>query len=122
MNYDNMTDFEINKAVADCTNTSYTTKFYPKKKDQRPSGYLEVDGLCGRSRLDYCNNPSDGWPIIVDNEISLLRDVSTNDVWEAVGKAWYTVEGLDSKGGTIHIDNNPLRAAMIVFLMMQEGK
>ena len=71
---------------------------------------------------EYCNNISDAWPIIDENEISLFRDVSTNDVWEAIGKAWYTVHGIRSRVNADSISKNPLRAAMIVYLLMNEGK
>ena len=59
--------------------------------------------------VDYCNNPSDAWPIIVANRINV-----------------YASEGPDFMpwmagcGGFMVSNKNPLRAAMIVFLMMQE--
>ncbi|MBN9706208.1 DUF2591 family protein [Enterobacter roggenkampii] len=62
--------------------------------------------------MDYCNNPADAWPIIVDNRISLLSVECLNgDIsWLAKNKA------CPSRG-----DKNPLRAAMIVYLQMQES-
>ncbi|EPS0644795.1 phage protein NinX family protein [Cronobacter malonaticus] len=59
---------------------------------------------------DYCNNPADAWSIIVENKISIsncgAERWTANDV------------GIDN----LHKDKNPLRAAMIVFLMMQESQ
>ena len=58
---------------------------------------------------DYCNNPSDAWTIIVANRINV-----------------YASEGPDFMpwmagcGGMVASNRNPIRAAMIVFLMMQE--
>lgn len=61
---------------------------------------------------DYCNNPADAWPIIVGNKICLSCKPNRDD-WDA-----FT---LSDKGYTEEVtyDPNPLRAAMIVFLMMQ---
>lgn len=67
---------------------------------------------------DYCNNPADAWPIIVENEISLISrcangewkaqlHLGREDIFDSYASCW---------------DKNPLRAAMIVFLMMQEAK
>ena len=97
--YAEMSDTEINKLVA---NKQHDYSIYNKP--------------------DYCNNPEDAWPIILEAEISLIRDVSTNDVWEAVPKGWYTENGFISNvnGDLCFIDKNPLRAAMIVYLMMED--
>ncbi|OWO80041.1 hypothetical protein B5C26_19295 [Photorhabdus luminescens] len=55
------------------------------------------------------NNPSDAWLIIVENKISI--SALPNNYWRA-----RAVKFIDA------ISVNPLRAAMIVFLMMSEGK
>ncbi|ELY2767173.1 DUF2591 domain-containing protein [Cronobacter malonaticus] len=58
-----------------------------------------------KGRKDYCNNPADAWPIIVENKISISNGGAerwtANDV------------GIDN----LYKDKNPLRAAMIVFLL-----
>ncbi|MGW9903211.1 phage protein NinX family protein [Cronobacter sp. 153480017-3] len=63
-----------------------------------------------KGRKDYCNNPADAWPIIVENKISISNGGAerwtANDV------------GIDN----LYKDKNPLRAAMIVFLMTQESQ
>ncbi|MGL5564690.1 MAG: phage protein NinX family protein [Plesiomonas sp.] len=59
-------------------------------------------------RFDPCNNPSDAWPIIIGSKIGIAH---VNGAWR--GSSF--VAGYDE-----HHNNNPLRAAMIVFLMMQE--
>lgn len=70
---------------------------------------------------DYCNNPSDAWPIIVKHGISLTQDYGE---WESeacldlpVGA--HGTDELCSVGG---IDKNPLRAAMIAFLLLKESE
>ncbi|WP_105679932.1 phage protein NinX family protein [Cronobacter dublinensis] len=58
-----------------------------------------------KGRKDYCNNPADAWPIIVENNISISNGGAerwtANDV------------GIDN----LYKDKNPLRAAMVVFLL-----
>ena len=65
---------------------------------------------------DYCNNPADAWPIILSNRISMIWDCSedANSEW------WNAVDQFDEC--RIQYQSNPIRAAMIVFLMMQEAK
>ena len=59
---------------------------------------------------DYCNNPADAWPIIESNGIGMRKQ--QNGLWCAT-----------RIGGAYPIyDDKPLRAAMIVFLLMQEEK
>ena len=106
MNYEGMSDFEINKQVA------INRCGYQGHVEHMQHGVKESDrashGLLFTER-DYCNNPSDAWPIIVANRINV-----------------YASEGPDFMpwmagcGGFMVSNKNPLRAAMIVFLMMQE--
>lgn len=68
------------------------------------------------TRFDPCNNPADAWPIIVDNLIAL------KPVEKYVGGyRWFAVKG-DGDFSIKCADENPLRCAMIVFLMMKEGE
>ena len=104
--YSKMSDFEINKAVA------INRGGYQGHVEHMGHGVKESDrdshGIVYFER-DYCNNPSDAWPIIVANRINV-----------------YASEGPDFMpwmagcGGFMVSNKNPLRAAMIVFLMMQE--
>ncbi|KHE11760.1 phage protein NinX family protein [Citrobacter braakii] len=58
------------------------------------------------AKFDPCNNPSDAWPIIEKYRISFLDQLTE----------WC----VDAKGVSPVFEANPLRGAMIVFLMMQE--
>lgn len=69
------------------------------------------------TRFDPCNNPADAWPIIVENGITLAFQDGN---WWADNRA-YWIDGVEWSIGGI-IDKNPLRAAMIVFLMMKESE
>ncbi|EJC1153962.1 DUF2591 domain-containing protein [Cronobacter malonaticus] len=60
---------------------------------------------------DYCNNPADAWPIILSNRIGVVPGTAS-DKWAAHYCNWDIAIA----------DTNPLRAAMIVFLMMQESQ
>lgn len=59
-------------------------------------------------KFNPCNNPSDAWPIIVENKISLIPSIN-DELYRAAGFRTDFVS-----------NENPLRAAMIVYLMMQE--
>jgi hypothetical protein len=74
--------------------------------------------------FDPCNNPADAWPIILGHKISIIN---ADDEWLCVqdgvaidGVIGESVSAIFSDGAAAH--QNPLRAAMIVFLMMQEGE
>lgn len=60
--------------------------------------------------VDYCNNPSDAWPIIASGRIGLNF---VNGIWRAQSMMTGWIE-------LCH--ENPLRAAMIVYLMMKESE
>lgn len=115
-NYHEMTDYEINVRVAtllgenpwetQCINFGGT-------KSSVPVGF----GNCMHN-VDYCNNPSDAWPIIFDNKIAVAPYIlgeSSVDYKEFKGK-WFAMSLVDESWD----DLNPLRAAMIVFLMIKE--
>ena len=112
MNYEDVSDFEISKEVAfairgrdavcviDTPLDKLVRIFNGNPKNEDGSGWVD---------FDPCNNPSDAWPIIVDNELSLWK---TLDDWDA-----------SSNSGNIqHADKSPLRAAMICFLKMKDAE
>lgn len=120
MDYENMSDFEINKRVAEIK--------YPEAEDipTQDEAWVDNDTECqviievGRHgfKFDQCNNPSDAWKIIVENKISLC--LHSDDK-----KEWFAFNGFFSLNDMAysyeHKSENPLRAAMIVYLMMQGG-
>ncbi|QDB70225.1 hypothetical protein KGB41_gp68 [Salmonella virus KFS-SE2] len=77
-------------------------------------GFFFFDEKNIKRKFDPCNNPYDAWPIIVENHIAVVPYQYT------IPQAWPTAFGAASKFTTE--DGNPLRAAMIVFLKMNEGK
>ena len=120
MDHSKLSDFEINSAVHNALlREPYSLKFlgndrimWQKKNDE----YITTEKVnyTKNGVHDYCNNPADAWPIIVEHHIAVVPYRHT------LPQAWPTAFGLCSKFTTE--DTNPLRAAMIVFLMMQENK
>jgi len=100
MNYEEMSDFEINVKV-----------------------HILNGGLDNSDPTpNYCKNPSDAWPIILANKISLSPDIYIDeDTGRAVVTDDWEAES-QIKPYISHMTNNPLRAAMIVFLRMQDSK
>lgn len=108
MNYKDMSDFEINGAVAAIVTGGDVIEKYDMAEAPTVDGVQVIYkiGVHGEF-LDYCNNPSDAWPIIFENELSLWKVL---DEWEASS----------CNGNIQHSDKNPLRAAMICFLKMKD--
>lgn len=76
----------------------------------------DIQGCWSRGGFKYTSDASDAWPIIVDNGISLECIIVNRHekTWRAQFKPAHVKHHMNHK--------NPLRAAMIVFLQMQENK
>lgn len=74
----------------------------------------DIQGCWSRGGFKYTSNASDAWSIIVENGISLECIIVNRHekTWRAQFKPAYVKHHMNHK--------NPLRAAMIVFLQMQE--
>lgn len=105
--YSKMSDFEVNGYVS-----MYEHGFSWIEFDDEMSSHVKCgnEGSPGFSIVEvkgYCNNPSDAWPIIKTNHINIG--------W-AGDEEWFA--------RTVHtakvFDVNPLRCAMIVYLMMKD--
>lgn len=73
-------------------------------------GFFFFDDKNIKRKFDPCNNPADAWPIIVENRIRINPILYTK---------WMAEDYLEDVSSC---DENPLRAAMIVFLKMNEDK
>lgn len=107
--YSSLSDFEINKAVADYLGYQGRTK----KQTTGHASVLISDGMGGFLR-NYCNNPEHAWPIITENHIVIAPYRHT------LPCAWPAGQGVVSK--FYSEDANPLRAAMICYLMMKDAE
>ncbi|EFJ1095350.1 TPA: phage protein NinX family protein [Escherichia coli] len=122
MDYSQLSDFEINVAVFEAIhNGSPDYKegengdmvFVSFEGDIVNGDAVEVE--VERGSFNPCANPADADPIIVENRIGIIP-APENGLW----KAAHRKVGSDSTPYHMTQDENPLRAAMIVFLMMQD--
>ncbi|QDH45597.1 hypothetical protein AAM22_gp22 [Pantoea phage vB_PagM_AAM22] len=120
MNYAEMSDYQINNLVH---NQLLEKPFLVQFNRDGSINWIKntnvivttVDIKYTKNGLhDYCNSWADAGPIIEKNRISIEFDGDDTAQW------CHTIscEGLYG----IEYQSNPLRAAMIVFLMMQECK
>lgn len=115
MDYSKLSDFEINCEVFE--------KLYggaPDYKEGENGAMVlisyEGDIVRGepveiaveRGKFNPCNNPEDAWPIISSHLIG-VAPAAVGDKWAAHYRNW----------DIAIVETNPLRAAMIVFLMIQ---
>ena len=119
MDYESMSDFEINTMV-----TSVVFECDGWECNDAELYHCGVDGSDYYSQpiLHYCNNPADAWSIIIKSEITIIN----------LGDECMAVHGfqlIDDEYRDCIADwslearsKNPLRAAMIVFLMMNKGE
>lgn len=110
--YRDKSDFEINKAVAEII---IYGDWYLSPTDEQPFTFFNY-GINSSKTVelpDYCNNPADAYPIIFENKINInfRESIKTGVMVELSG--WSEVYS---------INENPLRAAMEVFLMMKEAE
>ena len=115
MDYSKRSDFEINKMVAEKLGAYH--KGWSHLIDAHSNAVpVMVDGSV--FWVDYCNNPAFAWPIILDNSIRIEKRGDKTEFWRAM--TWNQISG--NVYIPIHQDSDKkLRAAMIVFLMMNEG-
>lgn len=113
--YSKMSDFEVNKAVLAslCAYVDVDIVQHPHHADGVSVGLYRA---CGDyyEWFDYCNNPSDAWPVIRENRISLRPD----DMYEESPHGGYW--RADNEAGNHCHHEKPLRAAMIVYLMKKD--
>lgn len=113
MDYSQLHDAQINMMV--CKALGLELSSYARIIMQDDATILLSDN---KTLVDYCNNPADAWPIIVESKIKIepVRRVRNYNEW---------YEEWDASVNSPHFcesHKNPLRAAMIVFLLSQDDK
>ncbi|HED3889362.1 TPA: DUF2591 family protein [Morganella morganii] len=123
--YRDKSDFEINKAVA----AAIGAKPFPPERTEFKQ--CEIPGLenaiivkitgVKTGPFDPCNNPADAMPIVFEKNIS-LHAPRFSEGWmaEYTGSDDDVNDGFQAEYFDSH-NQNPLRAAMEVFLMMKNG-
>lgn len=114
-NYEDMSDFEINKEVALIVGVTFNDDGEPVRFVECDTGsYADFNEI----EFDPCNNPADAWPIISENNISIILDNPTMPCATANARDLF-----DNDDPIVCVTyDKPLRAAMIVFLKMNEDK
>lgn len=97
--YDSLSDYEVNKRIAEI-------------RSEKKIGYFDDGNWC--KDPDYCDDPKYAWPIILENRIDL--EWNPDDCCAAK----YYGERTPMKEDIHYHNENPLRAAMIVYLKMKD--
>lgn len=115
--YRDKSDFEINKAVAEC-------KYGIGCTGKTQGGDVIVFTDSFTAVFDPCNNPTDAMPIIIENGISLIND--SGKLFAAapfVGIDGLLGDSVVCYGSRNYSESdNIYRAAMEVFLMMKDAE
>ncbi|MBT0520868.1 phage protein NinX family protein [Morganella morganii] len=103
--YSDKSDFEINKAVAEC-------KYGIGCTGKTQGGDVIVFTDSFTAVFDPCNNPADAFPLIIDVKLSIHPDFYDNS------ESWIV--------RTVHIptvkDKSLTRAICIAYLMMKDAE
>ncbi|POW54610.1 hypothetical protein C3408_22405 [Candidatus Pantoea alvi] len=129
MVYNDMTDFEINKAVAEIMygpveERDINACSVPDVYHDGGEVYLvNPDRLSGAWRqFNPCNAWSQAGPIIEKNKINIEWGDNKSAALIDVSGATKRIEIGGKSYRIVHEHKNSLRAAMVVFLIMQEAK
>lgn len=103
--YSKVPDYEINARVGESLGmTAHFIEHDGRVKFRDEKGRIQ-------GTKDFCNNPADAWPIIIENKITIMA-ASVGDKWMAQA----------FNHSIADIGTRPLRSAMIVFLMMKDAE
>jgi hypothetical protein len=116
MNYEDMSDFEVNKLVAEKHLKLFVNELRSGGRLNSDVWLFDSEGLVRYTNYNPCNNPSDAWPIIVESEISI----------EFLDGGYVDVK-LDTDFGAFCPDDvypkeRAFEAAMICFLKMKDAE
>lgn len=97
-----LSDFEVNKKVAEKLGLAYeVTRYGVVTRMSNKEQWRE---------FNPCNNPTDAMPIIIENKLTLSPRYDS-DKWISESLFYHDIYS---------VNKNPLRAAMEVFLMMND--
>lgn len=107
MNYEDMSDFEINKLVAEKLGHKLVSGCFTRTDGAQ---WVRTENHRG---FDPCNKPEHSWPIIIENRINInfYDDNEGVQIETSTGKRWENC-----------VEDNPLRSSMITFLKIGERK
>ena len=108
--YSKMSDFEICGYVSMHEHGFSWIEFDDEMASHVKCGNEGSPGFAIVEVKDYCNNPSDAWPIIIENSITFNYDTAQAHVGSY----------FSDKAKVSENRSKVLRAAMIVYLMMKD--
>ncbi|WP_368536109.1 phage protein NinX family protein [Enterobacter hormaechei] len=123
MDYSKLSDFEINKRVSICIHPDI--KNWNCYDVSGRACFVINEGTPKRVQygFSFTSDPANAWPIIVGHKLSLIN---ADNEWLCVpddtavdGTTGDDVQMIYSGDGHVHA--NPLRAAMVVFLTLQDS-
>ena len=117
MDYSKLTDKDINKLVAFALGCKEVVPDIFMSDERRYEFEKPKNKSGNKFFFDPCNNVADAWPIIADKKICLAFDVFAEP---QDGGGWVASPAYGWETERVRHDN-PLRAAMILFLKMQES-
>lgn len=117
MNYEEMSDFEINSLVAKKYLGLFVDVSKSKGKLDSDAWLIDSEGLLRWTNYNPCQDPKHAWPIIAKNYISIELDEDC--LAEAYVLKSYASDEMDR---IFCLNENPLRAAMICFLKMKDAE
>lgn len=110
--YSKMSDFEICGYVSMYEHGFSWIEFDDEMSSHVKCGNEGSPGFAIVEVKDYCNNPSDAWTIIIENSITFNYDTAQVHVGSYFSDTAKVSENR----------NKALRAAMIVYLMMNDAE
>ena len=128
IDYEKMSNFEINQRIAKIGCPSQIIEWLPQKSaydfldtDLMDNACYLITSMGHEQKVDFCNNPSDMMPLCFEHGIELSPLFSGE--WCASYIKSYTFDEepiYDGKYQSVH--KNGLRAAAIVYLKMMESE
>ena len=116
-NYTEMSDFEINGIISMHMNGFSWVEFVDGDDRHVKCGNDWSPGFYVVAVIDYCNNWADAGPVMLENKIG-IETTSLSCEWMA--RTCST--NMSNMMFRCSKHKNPLRAAMIVFLMMKDAE
>ena len=125
--YEAMSDFEIEQQVTIKTDIDLIKSKSFEWDDNQQVFWPEIGGSV--PVLAFCQSPKDAWKIVLDNGISIIN-IGGTTCWMACSDVNFEticmspdgndggISAFDANYSVHHV--NPLRAAMIVFLMLSD--
>lgn len=110
--YSQLSDFEINKRVASALGYAFQGIGWVDDLDGTYNYIAKTKDGHRRVLPEYCKSPAYSWEIVVDNRIDIT-------FYGPNSHQWCRAQGPNGHEFTSYAEQ-PLRAAMIVFLMMQQ--